>query len=365
LDRVIGHIDLDYFYAQVEEVLDPSLKTRPVLVCVFSGRTEDSGVVSTANYIARKHGVRSGMPIVTAKKKLEGTGAALIKMEHRKYEEVSDRIMDALEQKVDVLERAGIDEAFFDVTRRVSGDFGEAESLATSMKKDLFEAERLTSSVGLGRSKVVAKMASDFKKPDGLTVVLPEKTESFLGSMPVIKLYGVGPKTADSLHEKGISTIADLARADVDSLGLGLGRKLAAYLHDAATGLDPGPVTANQGASQLSRMVTLKADTRSPDEASGQLAEAVRDLQGKIAAERLSFRTVSVIGILTDLSSKTRSKTFETPVSDPSVLPEQVRLLMAQLAASVARDFRRVGLRVSDLASAEEQASLSQFYQAE
>ncbi|MDA4119127.1 MAG: DNA polymerase IV, partial [Thaumarchaeota archaeon] len=215
MERVIGHIDLDYFYAQVEEVENPSLKERPVIVCVFSGRTEDSGVVSTANYRARELGVHSGMPIVLAKKKLEGKNAAVIKMDHEKYEVVSSRIMDELAQKVDILEPTSIDEAFFDLTGSAGGDYAKAQNTAEVIKELILTNEHLTCSVGLGRSKVVAKLGSDIAKPGGLKVVTPETTKAFLSPLPVTKLYGVGPKAAATFEELGVKTVGDLARTDL------------------------------------------------------------------------------------------------------------------------------------------------------
>ena len=361
LDRIIGHIDLDYFYAQVEEVEDPALKERPVVVCVFSGRTEDSGVVSTANYRARAFGVQSGMPIAVAKKKLEGKNPAIIRMEHEKYEAVSARIMEKLGQLVDVLEPAGIDEAFFDVTASADGDYARGREIAESIKKSVLETERLTSSIGLGRSKVVAKLGSDLSKPDGLTVVMPEKTSDVLGPLPVGKLYGVGPKTSASLEGIGIRTVADLAGADPADLERRFGRKFGAYLLEAATGTDDSPVVAGLEPTQFSRIVTLKEDTRDPHEVVSQLASGIDHINGKLTASKMSFRTVSAIGILTDLSAKTRSKTLDTPVADPSILREEALKLFEELGGSVGRDFRRAGIRVSGLAHIEDQSSLSEF----
>jgi DNA polymerase IV (archaeal DinB-like DNA polymerase) len=361
LDRVIGHIDLDYFYAQVEEVENPALKQRPVIVCVFSGRTEDSGVVSTANYRARGFGVHSGMPIVLAKKKLEGENPAIIRMEHEKYETVSARIMEKLDQLVDVLEPTGIDEAFFDITTSADGDYAKGRVIADSIKKSVFESEHLTSSIGLGRSKVVAKLGSDLSKPNGLTVITPEKTADVLGPLPVGKLYGVGPKTSASLEEIGIRTVADLARAVPSDLERRFGRKFGAYLLAAATGTDDAPVAAGLEPTQFSRIVTLKRDTRDPHEVLSQLASGIGYIDGKLTASKMSFRTVSAIGILTDLSTKTRSKTFETPVVGASILREEALALFVELGSSVNRDFRRAGIRISGLAHIKDQSSLSEF----
>lgn len=361
LSRVIGHIDLDYFYAQVEEVEDPSLKGRPVVVCVFSGRTEDSGVVSTANYKARDLGVHSGMPIVLAKKKLAGTNPAVIRMEHEKYEVVSSRILEDLEQKVDVLEPTGIDEAFFDVTTSTGGDYGKARKTAESIKDSILRSEHLTCSVGLGRSKVVAKLGSDMAKPGGLTVIVPEATEAFLNPLPVTSLYGVGPKTASALDEIGIKTVGELARANQVELERRFGKKSSAYLLAAAAGTDADPVVAGLEPTQFSRIVTLKRDTRDPYEVIDQLSDGVKYVHGKLTSAGKSYRTVTAIAILTDLSTKTKSKTFDTPVSDGALIRDAALALFSELSRTVDKDFRRVGIRISGLADVQSQSSLSEF----
>ena len=359
--RIIGHVDLDYFYAQVEEVESPAIKGRPVVVCVFSGRTEDSGVVSTANYRAREFGVKSGIPIVAAKKKLQGKDPVIIRMDIPKYEAVSERVMELVRSRVDILERAGIDEAFFDLTVGSGGDYASATATVTRIKASILEEEHLTCSVGLGRSKAVAKIASDVMKPDGLTVVLPESTESFMGGLGVAKLYGVGPKTSDILEKLGIRTIGDLARMDSAELERPLGKKLALYLHEAASGNDDEPVKENEAPTQFSRIITLKSDTTDPEEVMGQLAEAEKNLRSKLIANATSFRTLSAIAILTDLSTKTRSKTFEAPINDLASVENSLVELFSQLSETTDKEFRRVGIRVSDLLANHDQKSLAEF----
>lgn len=361
MERIVGHIDLDYFYAQIEEVENPSLKGRPVIVCVFSGRTDDSGVVSTANYKAREFGVHSGIPIVLAKKKLEGKDAAVIKMDHGKYEVVSDRIMERLQQLVDALEPTGIDEAFFDLTNKSGGDYQEAQNIAGIIKAEILENEHLTCSMGLARSKVVAKLASDMSKPGGLKTVYPEETDDFLKPLPVSKLYGVGPKTSSALGEIGISTVGELAMAEPLELERSFGKNLGAYLHAAATGTDSDPVRPGLEPTQFSRIVTLKRDTRDPQEVFQQLADGMQRVHEKVNTSSKAFRTITAIGILTDLSIKTKSKTFERPVDDLASIRETTFTLFDELSKSVAKDFRRAGLRVSGLTDMEDQTSLSDF----
>jgi len=342
-------------------VEDPSLKGRPVIVCVFSGRTEDSGVVSTANYRARELGVHSGMPIVLAKKKLEGKEAAVIRMDHRKYEEVSARIMEDLEGRVDVLEPTGIDEAFFDLTASTRGDYSAATKTAESIKEAIFNAEHLTCSVGMGRSKVVAKLGSDMAKPGGLKVVPADATASFLEPIPVEKLYGVGPKTSSTLLEMGISTAGQLAAADPSDLEKRFGKKFGGFLLLASTGDDSSPVTADLEPTQFSRIVTLKRDTSDPQEAFAQLAEGVEYVHRKLTTAGKSFRTLTAIGIYSDLSTKTKSRTFETPMDDLGTIRETSAALFEELGRSAEKPLRRAGVRVSSLSNKEGQTSLSEF----
>ncbi len=360
MNRVICHLDLDYFYAQVEEVENPPVKELPVLVCVYSGRTEDSGVVSTANYKAREHGIKSGMPIVLAKRRLDGVQAAFIPMVHEKYEAYSERVMSIVRSEVDILEQAGIDEAFFDVTKLTGGDYSSAAATALAIKARIFEEERLTCSVGIGPNKVVAKIASDFKKPNGLTVVKPDEVISFLSPLPIGSIYGVGPKTAKILQDRQVKLIGDLAKMPMEELEDLFGRKLAVYLHNASNGTDDEPVVDRIGSTQLSRMITLKTDSHDLAQVLAQLGPALKDVHGRLVSKNIFFRTISVMGILPDLSLHTRSKTLETPTNDYSILERETKDLFEVLLTEVG-DLRRAGVRASDLESMVDQSSLNEF----
>ncbi len=360
MSRIVGHLDLDYFYAQVEEVEAPSLKDTPVVVCVFSGRTEESGVVSTSNYKAREYGVKSGMPIALAKHRLSGVPATLIPMDRGKYELYSDRVMDTLRSEVDILEQTGIDEAFFDATTSAGGDYSAASTLAVRIKRRILAEEKLTCSIGIGPNKLVAKIASDFQKPDGLTVVTEEHAPSFLSLLPVEKIYGVGPKTTKLLRAHGMSKVSELAAAPVEVLQDLLGNRLAAYLRNASNGVDDEPVVDRAGVSQLSRMITLKQDTSDPDKIVTALLPAMRDLHERLVSKGLFFRSVSAIGILKDLSLHTKSRTLEAPTNDQSVLEKEVRGLFASLTRE-SGELRRAGVRLGELQDMVDQSSLTEF----
>ncbi len=351
---------MDYFYAQVEELENGSLRNMPVLVCVYSGRTDDSGVVSTANYKARELGIHSGIPIALAKKHLAGIEAAFIPMNREKYESYSVRVMEILRENVDVMEQTGIDEAFFDITRRSGGSFEAGAEIASGIKLQMLQREKLTCSVGVAPNKVVAKLASDFKKPDGLTVVTPGELRSFMEPMPVNKLYGIGAKTAKSLREIGVVTIGDLARKQASELGDVFGNKLGVYLHNASNGEDEEPVRERGPATQISRIITLKRDSRDTGEILSQLAPALGDVHRRVVENGLFFRSVSVIGILRDLSIRTRTKTLETPTSESSTLNLAASELLASLVGETG-ELRRVGVRVGDFEESREQSSLAEF----
>jgi len=318
-------------------------------------------VVSTANYIARNLGIRSGMPISLAKKKLEGKDGSFIRMQHGKYEAISERVMQVAREGVDVLEQSGIDEAFFEITGRSGGDYGKASSIARELKEKILSSEGLTSSVGIAPSKVVAKIASDLQKPNGLTIITPDETKRFLMMLSVEKLYGVGPKTAQALKGIGVETIGQLAGQNPEPLERLFGRKLAVYLHDAANGADEEPVTEGREATQLSRIITLKKNTRDPEEIFSQLSPAIDDLHSRLLAENRMFRNVSAIAILFDLSTRTRSMTLDAPTADLRMLRDKARALVRELAMSSEKDLRRVGVRVAELVGAADQSSLTEY----
>ena len=204
--------DFDYFFAQCEELRNPSIKDKPIVVGVYSGRTEDSGAVSTSNYIARKFGVKSGMPLFQAKRKLEGTDPVFFHVDHEYYDQISNRIMDIFRLYATSIEQVSIDEAYLDVTEQVQGSFEKAKDYAQKIKADVKVQVGITFTIGVGPNKLVAKIACDSQKPDGLTIVKPEDAKAFLAPLPVDRLLGVGKKTTERMEQMGIKTISDLAK---------------------------------------------------------------------------------------------------------------------------------------------------------
>ncbi len=363
--RIVLAVDLDYFYAQCEEIRNPEIKGKPVVICVYSGRTVDSGAVSTANYVARSLGVRSGIPIILAKRLLaKHPEARFLPMDREFYESVSERIMQILRYHSSKIEQVSIDEAYLDVSENTRGDFAVAEKIATEIKSEILEKELLTCSVGVGSNKLISKMAVDAKKPDGLTTILPSQVHQFLDPLLVGKLFGIGTKTEKKLGDLGIKTIGDLANYDVDELSEEFGPNLGPLLKRLAQGIDDDPVKERE-TEQLSRIVTLKHDADGFDFAS-EITPLCKDISNRLVAYGLVCKSIGILVITTELKTKNRSKTLDAPTNSEvrieSVASELFQLFFREENETLAR---RVGIRVSSLTKTEslkKDASLTEFF---
>ncbi len=362
--RVVMLVDFDYFFAQCEELRNPALKGKPVVVGVYSGRTSESGAVSTANYVAREYGVKSGIPLHLAKKRLKGTEAVFLPVDGGFYEQISNKIMHALRGYADSFEKTSIDEAYLDVTRKARGSYKVARDLAKKMKLFVKKEFGIIFSVGVGPNKLVAKIAADSQKPDGLTVIKPEQVESFLSPLPVNRLLGVGVKTAAKLDTIGIKTVGDLARYDVQRLMSVFGKKLGVYFHNSARGVDNEPVQEKDEVESISRISTLKENTRDLTVMLEKTDQLIEDIHKDVVARNIKFKQVSVIAIMTDLSVRSRSKTLETVTKDAEVLKQAVRELFEKFLGESELEIRRVGVKISSFAKEQaKQKRLTSFFQ--
>ncbi len=362
-ERIVMLIDLDYFFAQCEERRNPSIKNKPVVVCVYSGRTEDSGAVSTANYIARRYGVKSGIPILLAKQKLKDIDAVFLPVDKEFYREISDKIMEILRRYADFFEQVGIDEAYLDVTQRTKGNYHEAKELATIIKDEILTQQDLTCSIGVGPNKLIAKIAADIQKPDGLTLVKPNEVVSFLSNLPVRRLVGVGRKTDKKLKTLGIRTVGQLANFDVQKLIEVFGKKLGTYFHNASLGIDEEPVQERNEPESVSRISTLKKNTKDLAIILDESYLLCDEVYSVLLQRGLIYRSVSIIIIARDLRVHSRSKTFENPKSDLEVFKKTVKELLEKFLSESNVEARRVGVKVSNLSKKEElQKQLTSFF---
>ena len=350
--------DFDYFFAQCEELRNPAIKDKPVVVGVYSGRTEDSGAVSTSNYIARKYGVKSGLPLFMAKRKLEGTDAVFFKVDHEYYEGISNRIMNIFRNYASAIEQVSVDEAYLDVTEQVGGSFEKARDYAQKIKADVKAQVGISFTIGVGPNKLVAKIACDSQKPDGLTIVRPEEAQTFLAPLPVDRLLGVGKKTTARMEQMGIKTISDLAKYDCQVLIEVFGKALGIYFHNAANAVDNEPVQEQGEAESISKIGTLKQDTHDLEFIMQKCDELTEFVFKEVTAKGYAFKTVSIYAVNVDLSSKSRSVTLEQPAKDKETILRNVRMLFEKFLAESPLEIRRVGVRIS--AFSKEQAKQKQ-----
>jgi DNA polymerase IV (DinB-like DNA polymerase) len=362
MQRVVLHVDMDYFFAAIEERENPELQGKAVVVCMLSGRSGLSGAVSTCNYAAREFGIRAGMSCSKAKKL--NPEAVFLPVRKDFYTSVSDRIMEILRSYADVretgdaFEQISIDEAFLEITEKTGGDFSLAFETGIQIKNEIKDREKLTCSVGVGPNKLIAKMASSVKKPDGITVISPEKLESFLWPLKVSKLWGIGNVTAEKLQEMGIVTIKDLAEHDVIDLISTFGKTRGIWLKQAAAGIDDSPVKEREGSEQIGRIATLPEDTLDTNLISLLLDRLAEDVISKLDSRGLSFRTVTVTVINSNFRMYTKSRTLNHPAYSKVVLLQVTRQILGEFLSESRTEFRRVGVRVGDLQKRTGQKSL-------
>ncbi len=345
--RVVMLVDLDYFFAQCEELRNPSLRGKPVVIGMYSGRTAESGAVSTANYVARTFGVKSGMPLFQAKRRLEGHDSIFLPVDYDYYEKISDKLMLIFRGYADLFEQVGIDEAYLDVTNRVHGSFDEAMGIGRHMKIEVMKKVGVTFSLGIAPNKLLAKIACDEQKPDGMTVVKPPDAKSFLEHLPVDRLLGVGKKTSARMAKLGIKTIRDLANFDVQRLVEVFGKTLGVYFQDAANGRDESPVQESGEPESISRIATLKQNSRDLTFIAVTTDMLCGDVCTDLAKRGLLFKQVGIVAFLEDLSVRSRSATLDNPTESLEVLKDTVRQLLERLLEGTDKNVRRIGVKVS------------------
>ncbi len=351
--RVILHVDMDHFFTAIEEREHPEYKGKPVVVGADPKEGKGRGVVSTCNYEARKFGVKSGMPISKAWKLCPQ--AVYLPVNYDLYTQVSERIMAILRKYADKFEVWGIDEAFLDVTSRVK-DYAEAEALARQIKREILEKEGLTCSIGVGPNKLVAKIASDHQKPDGLTVVKPEDAEKFLEPLSVRKLLWVGRKTEQKLKAMGIKTIGDLARYDPAVLAEAFG-VVGTQLYLMAHGIDKSEVEERGEIKSISRDVTFEEDTSNFSLVLETLDRLSGEVHGDLQKKQLYFKTVTVRIRYENFETHTHSKTLPFITNRLQDLKKTAKELV-QAYLKPERKIRLIGVRVSNFTSAEKQKTL-------
>ena len=388
--RIIAHLDLDAFFAAVEERDKPRLRGRPIVIGADPEDGKGRGVVSTANYAARKYGIHSAMPISHAwrlAKDAERQGqmpAIFLQGSYERYSEVSERVMKIIRSRVvcsDALqhksgrsesrlyvgvEQASVDEAYFDLT--YTGDFIKAEYVCRKIKEDIRKKEKITASIGLAPNKLIAKIASDMQKPDGLTIVTADQAENFLAPLPVRKIPGIGPKTGEFLKSKGIETISDVKQYSLEELQdiLGKPRRLQSGsrpqkasgwgedIYYKARGIDNSPIVEEHEVKSIGQQETFRNDTLDAGLMFGVLKEMSVKIEKKLKHSGFgAFRTVTISVRFSDFETKSRSHTLKEP-SDGSdkIYTEAMKLFMSffdKRENPQNKAIRLIGVRVEKL----------------
>lgn len=345
LDRQILHIDMDAFYASIEQRDNPKYKGKPVIVGGVSSR----GVVCTASYEARKYGVHSAMPTKVAKKLCPNGIFLPVNMD--KYKRVSRQIHEILYKYTDKIEPISIDEAFLDVTGKNS------LFIAKDIKRDIQKEVNLTASIGISINKFLAKLASDLKKPNGLTIIRKEEVVNFLKPLPVSKLWGVGPKMERELSKLGIYYIGDIQRYDKDVL-ITLFGKRGKEIYDFSFGIDSRPVEVNIINQSIGEEETFKEDINNPKLLIDKLRLYSINLANKLVSKGYLARTITVKIKYDDFSIETRSITLNIPTNDERVIFHTGKQILLNKFKSE-KNVRLVGLTLSNLIYPDDPIQLS------
>jgi DNA polymerase-4 len=339
--RRILHIDMDAFYAAVEQRDRPELRGRPVAV---GGSPTARGVVAAASYESRAFGVRSAMPMARAVRLCPEL--VIVPPDFAKYRAVSQQVFALYRAATTLVEPLSLDEAYLDVTQN-AWDEPLGIEVAKRLKAQIRDATGLTASAGVAPNKFLAKIASGWRKPDGLTVISPERMEEFLQALPVDALWGVGPVTAKKLHALGLKRVVDIRDFDFEILQKEIG-SLAGWLRQLSHGDDPRPVVAHRAAKSASSETTYAQDLQDLDTIRTEVARLARETAEWLEKKRLAGRTVTIKVRYADFTTVTRSHTLSRPTCDADVISSWAAELLHRTQAG-RRPVRLLGARVNGL----------------
>ncbi|HVE36754.1 MAG TPA: DNA polymerase IV [Nitrososphaeraceae archaeon] len=364
--RIIFHIDFDYFYAQCEEIRKPELRNIPSVVCVYSGREEDSGVVSTCNYEARKYGVKAAIPIRLAKSKLKDIHSMFLPTDMPYYHEISTKAMRIIQNYGELFEQVSVDECYMDFTKITNSDFDDAKIFAVSLQKNIKDQIKLTCSIGVGPNKLIAKIASGINKPNGITVVRLEDAKQFISNCKIDDIPGVGPKTSKKLESLGIKSVSDISKKGIFELRDALGYKIATFLVNASNAIDYSQIKVRGTSKQIGKIVTLKKDTTSLDQIKLTVENLCTSVFENLEKKRQAFRVLTIILILENLQHVSFSKSLKLYSASLNELHKNSLSIINEMISnnSISLDnIRRIGIVVSDLKDISGQDSLLNYFE--
>jgi len=337
--RKIIHVDADAFFVSVEELDNPSLKGKPVVV----GHDGPRGVVSTANYVARQYGVHSALPIAVAHRLCPKL--VVIEPHFNRYKEVSRQMHDIFHEYTDIVEPLSLDEAYLDVTDNKSGK-DMAVDIAREIKQKIREATGLTVSAGVSYCKFLAKVASDFRKPDGLCTVHPQKALEFIDNLKIEQFWGVGEKTAQHMHDLGVFTGKQLRNLTLEQLTAQFG-KMGKVFHDFARGIDDRPVITEWTRKSLGCERTYVNDLTSQDDMLTELDVLAGELESRLARNSFKGRTLVLKVKFSDFKQTTHSITGNEVVESRGQIMNLVKQLIDEVDFQQ-RPVRLLGITVTN-----------------
>ncbi|MFM8752352.1 MAG: DNA polymerase IV [Actinomycetota bacterium] len=336
----ILHVDMDAFFASVSELDYPQYRGKPLVVGAGS-----RGVVLSANYAARKFGIRAAMPVSRAQRM--APTAIFIPPDHERYSEVSRRVMEIFFEYTPYVEPLSLDEAFLDVTgsRRL---FGTGREIAQLIRKRVFEQEKITCSVGISTTKFIAKLASGRCKPDGMLEIVHDRILTFLHPLPVNEIWGVGPKTNEELQRLGLHTVADIANTPVETLKRALGESAGVALYELAWARDYRDVVPDAPEKSISAAETFAYDLDDRDEIFRELLRLTERATHRMRKRELRSKTIGLKVRFSDFTTITRSKTVALPINGTHEIYEVAKDLFLALKIDGAR-IRLLGVSLENL----------------
>jgi DNA polymerase-4 len=343
LPRIVGHLDLDAFFAAVEELERPELAAKPLVV---GGDPHGRGVVATANYEARKYGIRSAMSCAEALRRCPH--AVFLRPSRRLYSEHSRAVWSVVREVVPTVEKTGLDEGYLDIGEVVSG-WHEARGIAEAVQTAVRGATSLSCSLGVGTCKVVAKVASDRRKPGGLTLVAPGREAAFLAPFPVRLLPGVGPRADERLRAQGIETIGALAAVDDGDLARLLPGKVGRLLRERARGIDPRPLETVYESVSIGHEETFARDIADREQLHAELRRMALSVGRQLESSGQVARTITTKLRYPDFSIRSRSTTLPAGCADGARIGEVACGLLDRGLTERPGALRLVGVSVSNL----------------
>jgi DNA polymerase IV (DinB-like DNA polymerase) len=341
MQRIVLHIDMDAFFAAIEERDNPQFANRPIVVGADPKKGFGRGVVSTANYEARKYGIHSAMPISWAYRACPN--AIFLPVDINRYKKVSEEIMKIIAKYSDSVEQVSLDEAYLELKNT---DYENAVKIAIAIKEEINKKERLTASVGIGPNKLIAKIASDHQKPDGLTVVKEQEVQDFLDQKPVEAIPGIGPKTAALLREKwGVTKVRELRQIPKAHLVREFGKN-GETIYEMARGQDPRPVQKREEAKSIGKQVTFEKDIDKSQTVFAALFDMLKEIFEELKNKKAQAYSLTIVVRYADFTTISKQKTLEKPLDQKTAQRIALQLILPYLGK---QKIRLVGIRVSRL----------------